>query len=60
MAEREKIDPLYRVIVYPQQRFRTTDGRYYQRVDGDTIRRQIPKVRGKAARRADKLTRRKR
>lgn len=53
------IDPLRRVFVHNGQRFQTADGIYYHRGVGDTIRRQIPKVRGKSARRADKRARRK-
>ncbi len=53
------IDPLHRVFVHNGQRFHTADGVYYMRAEGDTIRRQIPKVRGKSARRADKRARRK-
>jgi hypothetical protein len=53
-----KLDPLRRVFVYNDRRFHTHDGVYYQRGDsGDTIRRQLPKVRGKSARRADKRLR---
>ena len=58
--EKEAIDPLKRVFVFHTLKFRTHDGVYYQRdAVGSPIRRQTPKVRGKSARRADKLARRK-
>jgi hypothetical protein len=54
-----EIDPLRRVFVYNNDRFQTTDGVWYaRRPKSDTIRRQISKVRGKSARRADKAARR--
>lgn len=56
--EQARIDPLHRVFIYNGQRFQTADGVYYQRTEGDVIRRQIPKARGKSARRADKQARR--
>jgi len=61
VKEPAPIDPLHRVFIYNQRHYMTKDGTYYVRpTDADTIRRQIPKVRGKSARRADKLARRKR
>lgn len=39
-------------------RFKTMDGRAYQRDTTGEIRRTVPKERGKAARKADKLARR--
>ena len=58
----ERIDPLRRIFIPVEDIhgvFRTHDGITYRRgrVSG-VIRRTTPKVRGKAARRADKLERR--
>lgn len=53
-----KIDPLYRVFVYNGQRFQTHDGVWYARDAVGSIHRQIPKLRGKLARRQDKILRR--
>ena len=56
--DEKTIDPLKRVFVYNNNKFRTHDGVYYERRLGSgTIYRQIPKVRGKSARRADKQER---
>ena len=72
-AERDKvasdqqspINPLRRVFIPIEKRtsngtivFRTTDKQMYVRLADDSIRRATPKLRGKAARRADKLARR--
>jgi hypothetical protein len=61
----EQIDPLHRIFV-PIERplsgggatLKTTDGlKYYKLLDG-SLQRAVQKVRGKAARRADKKMRR--
>lgn len=65
--ESPEIDPLRRVFVPRETRtangtlvFRTiSDGMVYARLKDGSIRRAIPKLRGKAARRADKRARRK-
>lgn len=53
----QPLDPLRRVFVYNGQQFHTTDGTYYKRDESGAIRRQIPKVKGKSARRRDKRER---
>ena len=65
VAQTPSLDPLRRVFVPIERRtangmlvFRTTDKRLYARLDNGSIRRAIAKVRGKAARRADKQARR--
>lgn len=59
-APKPKIDPLHRVFVYNGSKFKTSDNTVYVRPQShvDTIRRATPKVRGKAARAADKKARR--
>ena len=61
-----EIDPLRRVFVPRETKtplgttvFRTLDGTVYARVEDGSIRRAHRKLRGKAARRADKRARRK-
>lgn len=64
--QKPTIDPLRRVFVPIEKRtakgtivFRTSDKTMYARLEeGGPIRRVVPKIRGKAARRADKLARR--
>lgn len=58
------IDPLRRVFIPIERQaqngtfvFRTTDNMTYARLGDGSIRRAQPKVRGKSARRADKLRR---
>jgi hypothetical protein len=65
VAKKPSIDPLRRVFVPIEHKtsrgtivFRTTDNRMYARVVDGSIRRAIPKQRGKSARRADKQQRR--
>lgn len=53
------VDLLRRVWIYNGKKYQTQDGTYYARDEKGAVHRQIPKVRGKAARRADKLARRK-
>lgn len=61
----EKIDPLHRAFVPIEKRnvngqlmFKTLDKTLYVRTDAGAIRRAVPKVRGKKARRAEKEARR--
>ncbi len=58
----QKLDPLRRVFVPIVDkltgRFRTLDGERYVRLECGTIRRVVPKVRGKAARRREREARR--
>jgi len=65
-GEEKEIDPLKRWFVPIEKRtskgtmvFRTLDGDVYARLTDGSIRRANPKVRGKSARRADKIARRK-
>lgn len=64
-AKVQEIDPLRRVFVPIEKRtsqgtwvFRTQDNEMYARLTDGSIRRATPKLRGKTARRADKLARR--
>lgn len=59
------LDPLRRVFVPIERKtekgttvFRTTDKMIYARLTDGSIRRAVPKARGKSARRADKEQRR--
>lgn len=56
----QKLDPLKRVFVPIERngRFQTLDGQIYERTESGAIRRDVPKRRGKAARRAEKALRR--
>lgn len=63
--ETRPLDPLRRVFVPIERKmasgqtvFRTTDQMVYARLDDGSIRRAIPKQRGKSARRHDKEVRR--
>lgn len=63
-ATTEKIDPLKRIFVPIEKRtaagtlvFRTSDKQVYARLDDGSIRRAEKKIKGKAARRADKFAR---
>ena len=60
------LDPLRRVWIPVEKRttagtlvFKTSDNTLYARLESGAIRRAHPKVKGKAARRADKERRRK-
>ena len=64
-VKKPEIDPLRRIFIPIEKRttagtfvFRTHDNLVYARLEDGSVRRAVKKVRGKAARRADKQMRR--